>query len=61
MFEHMGDERVLDVAAVESPPRRELDYDQLAVEREPIGGDGQGAVYVGGNDGYVYARRWLID
>jgi len=42
---HMGDERVPDIAAVESPPRRTLDYDQLSVGEEPIGGGGQGVVY----------------
>jgi serine/threonine protein kinase len=38
-------EQVPDLEAVESPPRRELDYNWLVFDEDPIGGGGQGIVY----------------
>ncbi|WP_240936965.1 serine/threonine-protein kinase [Halomicrobium mukohataei] len=41
-------EQVPDLEAVESPPRRRLDYHQLSLDEDPIGGGGQGIVYRAG-------------
>jgi outer membrane protein assembly factor BamB/serine/threonine protein kinase len=41
----MGEERVPDIAAVESPPRKSLDYNQLRRDQDLIGDGGQGVVH----------------
>jgi len=41
----MTDSRIPNLATVESPPRRDLDYEQLRVDDEEIGAGGQAFVY----------------